>query len=161
MNDIYILLGANLGSPIEQLELAKNLLIENLGLLHNASSIYQSEAWGIEDQPIFYNQVLHLATSHDAISCLDICQQIENKLGRTREIKWGARLIDIDILYFNNDIIESERLHVPHRFIPQRNFTLVPLCEIAPNYLHPQLGLTNNELLVNCSDKLKVFKIEQ
>lgn len=160
MNTIYILLGANLGNPQEQLYKAKVLLSHKLGELVKESSLYKSEAWGIEDQPVFLNQVLLLETKCDAEECLTICQEIENELGRVRKEKWGARLIDIDILYFNSEIIGKKHLTIPHPYIQDRKFTLEPLCEIAESYKHPKLNQSNKELLLNCRDNLDVTKIK-
>ncbi|HLS36722.1 MAG TPA: 2-amino-4-hydroxy-6-hydroxymethyldihydropteridine diphosphokinase, partial [Sphingobacterium bovisgrunnientis] len=137
VNEIYILLGANLGDPITQLGKARELLKQKLGNLVKASSVYQSEAWGVEDQPIFLNQVLLIETDKSADESLLICQNIENELGRIRKEKWGARLIDIDILYFNSEIIDKPLLKIPHPYIQARKFTLQPLCEIANSYKHP------------------------
>ena len=159
MNYIFILLGANLGDPKLQLLKAQELLSQRLGKLVKASSLYQSEAWGVEDQPIFLNQVLLLETEHSAHESLAICQSIENELGRVRKEKWGARIIDIDILYFNSEIIETQELTIPHPYIQERNFTLQPLFEVAHSYKHPKLHLTNEQLLLNCKDKLKVEKL--
>jgi len=159
VNEIYILLGANLGEPITQLEQAKKLLKQKLGYLFKASSIYQSEAWGVEDQPIFLNQVLLIETDKSADESLLICQNIENELGRIRKEKWGARLIDIDILYFNSEIIDKPLLKIPHPYIQDRKFTLQPLCEVANSYKHPKLNLTNEQLLLICKDNLEVVKI--
>lgn len=159
INSIYILLGANLGSPIDQINEAKDFLIKKIGKLTAVSSIYESEAWGIEDQPIFYNQVIALETIHNPKECLEICQQIETQLGRVREVKWGARIIDIDILYYNSNIIDTKDLKIPHPYIQFRNFTLYPLTEIAPNYKHPELNKTNSQLLIESEDKLLVKKI--
>lgn len=159
VNEIYILLGANLGEPITQLEQARELLKQKLGDLVKESSIYQSEAWGVEDQPIFLNQVLLIETDKSADESLLICQNIENELGRIRKEKWGARLIDIDILYFNSEVIEKPLLKIPHPYIQDRKFTLQPLCEIAESYKHPKLHLTNEQLLLICTDNLHVIKI--
>lgn len=159
VNEIYILLGANLGEPITQLEQAKKLLKQKLGNPVKESSIYQSEAWGVEDQPIFLNQVLLIETEKSADESLLICQNIENELGRIRKEKWGARLIDIDILYFNSEVIEKPLLKIPHPYIQDRKFTLQPLCEIAESYKHPKLHLTNEQLLLICTDNLHVIKI--
>lgn len=158
MNNIYILLGANLGNPRAQLQKAKELLNSRLGTIVNASSLYKSEAWGVEDQPVFLNQVLLIQSYHNPMDTLHICQTIENELGRKRKEKWGARLIDIDILYFNNEIIDNKELTIPHPYIQERRFTLQPLCEIADSYKHPKLNLSNKELLLNCSDILEVVK---
>ncbi|WP_160068869.1 2-amino-4-hydroxy-6-hydroxymethyldihydropteridine diphosphokinase [Sphingobacterium bovisgrunnientis] len=159
VNEIYILLGANLGDPITQLGKARELLKQKLGNLVKASSVYQSEAWGVEDQPIFLNQVLLIETDKSADESLLICQNIENELGRIRKEKWGARLIDIDILYFNSEIIDKPLLKIPHPYIQDRKFTLQPLCEIANSYKHPKLNLTNEQLLLICKDNLEVVKI--
>ena len=158
MNNIYLLLGANLGSPIEQLYEAERMLHKTLGQIVASSSIYESEAWGIEDQPIFYNQVLHITTRFDPFKSLKICQGIENKLGRIRKKKWGARIIDIDILYFNDEIIKTDNLIIPHPFLHLRNFNLIPLNEIAEDYIHPVLNYSNKELLAQSSDRLNVTK---
>lgn len=159
MNNIYILLGANLGDSLQQISLAKQNLSEKLGDLVQASSLYESAAWGVEDQPSFLNQVLHYTTPHHPETCLDICQAIENELGRVRTLKWGARIIDIDILYYNNDIIATERLTVPHPYIQDRKFTLEPLVEIAANFIHPTLNKSQYELLSSCEDPLAVEKL--
>jgi 2-amino-4-hydroxy-6-hydroxymethyldihydropteridine diphosphokinase len=159
VNEIYILLGANLGDPITQLGKARELLKHKLGNLVKESSIYQSEAWGVEDQPVFLNQVLLIETDKSADESLLICQNIENELGRIRKEKWGARLIDIDILYFNSEIIDKPLLKIPHPYIQDRKFTLQPLCEIANSYKHPKLNLTNEQLLLICKDNLEVVKI--
>lgn len=159
VNEIYILLGANLRDPITQLEQARELLKQKLGNLVKESSIYQSEAWGVEDQPVFLNQVLLIETDKSADESLLICQNIENELGRIRKEKWGARLIDIDILYFNSEIIDKPLLKIPHPYIQDRKFTLQPLCEIANSYKHPKLNLTNEQLLLICKDNLEVVKI--
>lgn len=159
MNEIFILLGANLGKPEDQLNDARRLLNERLGKIISSSSLYKSEAWGVEDQPVFLNQVLLINTNYTAEDALEICQQIENKLGRVRKEKWGARLIDIDILYFNSQIIKLDHLIIPHPFIQDRKFTLLPLVEIAAQYIHPIFNQSNEQLLLNCKDKLNVLKL--
>lgn len=157
-NTIYILLGANLGDPILQIREACTLLALQLGKIIAISSIYESEAWGVTEQPLFYNQVLILETEMLPLACLACTQEIEVKLGRVRAEKWGARVIDIDILYFNNAIINTEVLTVPHPYIHLRNFTLLPLVEVASNYIHPLLNKTNEQLALNSEDKLGVRK---
>jgi len=156
MNLMYLLLGANLGDPLKQLHLAKIEIEARIGHLIKESSIYESEAWGIKDQPIFFNQILIIKTSLTGEMVLKNTMKIEEDLGRIRKNKWGSRLIDIDILYFNDDIFDSELLKIPHPYIPERNFTLVPLVEIAPNYVHPILKKTNQQLLEESKDTLQV-----
>ncbi len=159
MNNIYILLGANLGNSLQQILHAEQKLITKIGNLVCKSSLYESAAWGVENQPSFLNQVLVLNTTLDPYTCLTICQEIEHELGRVRLVKWGARVIDIDILYFNNEIINTTNLIVPHPYIAERKFTLEPLSEIAPKYIHPILDKSQEELLKQCNDPLDVHKI--
>lgn len=158
MNIVYILLGANLGSPISQIEQSIQLLSQKIGNIFATSSLYESEAWGVEDQPIFFNQVIGIETTLTPSECLLTCQEVELTLGRIRDTKWGARVIDIDILYFNNEIINTSTLQVPHPYIHLRNFTLIPLAEIASDYIHPTLQLSNQQLLLETKDKLRVRK---
>ncbi|WP_210354350.1 2-amino-4-hydroxy-6-hydroxymethyldihydropteridine diphosphokinase [Sphingobacterium tabacisoli] len=158
MNQIYILLGANLGNPTAQIAQASILLQDRVGRILTSSALYVSEGWGVKDQPLFYNQALVIETNHDKQTCLTLCQEIETELGRTRLVKWGARLIDIDIIYFNEEVYESEDLVIPHPLMQFRNFVLVPLCEIAADYIHPLLLQTNRQLLNNSEDELVVKK---
>lgn len=159
MNVVFLLLGANLGSPLKQLELAQKMLVENVGKLHSESAIYESEAWGVEDQPKFLNKVIHLTTPFDPHETLAICQNVEDTLGRVRKEKWGSRIIDIDILYYNSEVLDEPFLKIPHPYLHLRKFTLVPLVEIAPHGIHPVLKYTNEELLLRCSDPLNVNRI--
>ncbi|WP_164112950.1 MULTISPECIES: 2-amino-4-hydroxy-6-hydroxymethyldihydropteridine diphosphokinase [Sphingobacterium] len=161
MNKIYILLGANLGDPIAQLAKASVLLKDKIGPVITQSSVYESQGWGVEDQPLFYNQALIIQTNLDKHECLRVCQEIEIELGRVRLVKWGARLIDIDIIYFNEEVYESENLRIPHPLLQFRNFVLIPLCEIAENYLHPVLLKTTGQLLATSKDKLPVHRVKQ
>jgi len=156
MNQVYVLLGANIGDPLNQLAQAREQISQKLGHIEQASSIYESEAWGVEDQPIFLNQVLLVESELSAEEFLQIALSIENDLGRIRFKKWGSRVIDIDMLYYNEEIIDSENLKIPHPFLHQRNFTLVPLVEISPQYIHPVLKKSNKDLLLGSKDQLLV-----
>ncbi len=159
MNKVYILLGANLGNPIRQLRDARAHIEQDIGHIVAHSSIYESAAWGVEDQPVFFNQVVlveTVLTPHDVLGC---CQKTENLLGRVRKEKWGARLIDIDILYFNDEQVKTSDLVIPHPYLHLRKFTLLPLCEIAEDYIHPLLQRSNKELLASLTDTLSVKKI--
>jgi len=156
MNKVFLLLGANLGNPATQLAKALEKIESQVGKIEVCSSLYESEAWGVTDQPKFLNQVALVSTSLPPLDILDTIQTIENNLGRVRLSKWGARVIDIDILYFNHVCIQHERLVVPHPYLPDRRFVLVPLSEIAPSFTHPKLGLTTIDLLTQCEDSLDV-----
>jgi 2-amino-4-hydroxy-6-hydroxymethyldihydropteridine diphosphokinase len=156
---VYILLGSNQGNAIENLKTAASLLEEKYGNIIQYSSFYRTEAWGNTKQAAFLNQVLLLQTKFTPMECLAINLAIESSMGRIRKVKWEPRVIDIDILYFNNEIIETPQLTIPHPQIANRRFTLIPLAEIAPNLVHPQLGLNSVELLKSCPDKLEVEKM--
>jgi len=156
MNKVFLLLGANLGEPIAQLKSAVDAIEYQIGAVERESCIYASEAWGLLDQPPFLNQVLLVNTEFSALAVLEYIQKIENELGRRRLEKWGARVIDIDILYFNEDIIHHPRLTIPHPYLAQRKFTLIPLVEVAPNFVHPVSKQTNEALLAACQDPLNV-----
>lgn len=159
MNKVYLLLGANIGNPNKQLEDAKVEIEDRIGEITLQSKIYESEAWGVENQPVFLNQVILLETELSANKVLNEILKIEILLGRIRGQRWGSRIIDIDILYYNEDIIHTEDLQVPHPYIQERNFTLIPLVEIAENYLHPIFKKSNKELLEESTDQLKVKTI--
>lgn len=156
MNKVFLLLGANLGDPVTQLAKALEEIKSRVGKLEVCSSLYESAAWGVTDQPAFLNQIVVVSTPLSPLDVLDNIQAIENSLGRVRLSKWGARIIDIDILYFNVECIQYERLIVPHPYLPERRFALIPLQEIAPQFVHPKLGITTTDLLTRCKDDLDV-----
>ena len=155
-NLAYLLLGSNLGKRNEILTAAKIVLEENNIKIIESSKLYKTAAWGLTDQPAFLNQVIKIETELNAFDLLKVSQQIENDFGRQREIKFGARTLDIDILYFNEEIINDENLIIPHPQIQNRNFTLIPLVEIADDYIHPILKVTNKKLLEICKDNGEV-----
>lgn len=156
MKGIYLLLGTNLGDRAKNLADARNLLKEQGIELKAVSSIYETDAWGIEDQPGFLNQVLEVATDLGPEALLKTILAVELEMGRVRIQKWGERLIDIDILYYQDQVIDTPELKVPHPQIPNRRFTLVPLAELAAEEVHPVLCKTQQELLAVCPDGLEV-----
>ena len=158
MNTVYLLLGSNMGDSEQMLTVATNMIEKNIGKLTNSSSIYRTAAWGIEEQPDFLNQVIIVSSSLSYSTVLKEMFGIEKEMGRIRTIKNAARVIDIDMLFFNDEIIETENLTVPHKQIQNRRFVLVPLAEISPGFQHPLLKKSSLELLSICSDKLNVQK---
>ena len=158
MNKAYLLIGGNIGDRLANIKEAIQLLNEAAGTIVQSSAIYETAPWGNTQQAPFLNQALVLSTSHDAATLLRILLSIETKMGRIRNIPLGPRTMDIDIIYFNNEIIETNQLTIPHPQLHKRNFVLIPLVEIAPNYLHPILNKTNSVLLSECKDESLVHK---
>lgn len=156
---IFLLLGSNLGDKKKLLSAACSEINKQVGQVVRKSSLYETAAWGKTDQPSFLNQVVEVVSGLSAEEILTRINQIEQHLGRVRIEKWGARIIDIDILYYAHDIIDTERLVIPHPGIPDRRFTLAPLVEIAPDFIHPVLRKTNTDLLASCPDTLEVKKL--
>jgi 2-amino-4-hydroxy-6-hydroxymethyldihydropteridine diphosphokinase len=156
MNISYLLIGGNQGDRRTRLAMARDLITEEGGRILLASALYETAAWGMTDQPDFLNQALKVATEKDAPAWLLTLLGIEEKLGRRRQEKYGPRIIDIDILFFNNSIIREPGLTVPHPEIQNRRFALTPLEEIAPLLIHPVLQKSIRQLLAECTDPLAV-----
>ncbi len=161
MNFAVILLGANLGDKQAMFAHVEEMIVQHIGSIVKKSSYYKSPAWGFESNDSFLNQILVLETEFSAYDTLLRCQAIESKCGRTRTQNAGyeSRVIDIDILYFNNDIVDSEDLIIPHPLLQQRRFALMPLVEVLPDYVHPILLKTNLQLLEVCPDSSIVEKV--
>ncbi len=156
---VFLLLGSNQGDSLQLLEVAKDRLTDALGAIDATSACYQTAAWGKSDQPDFINQVISVSTSLKPEQILHKILNIERNLGRVRVEKWGSRIIDIDILFYDSEIISQPDLTIPHPAISQRRFTLEPLAEIAPHFLHPVLNKTIKTLLAECKDPLMVKKL--
>ena len=161
MNKLYLLLGGNLGEREYNLVQAIRLLEERVGVVIAVSSLYETDAWGKTDQPDFLNQAVCLNPfkSNPQEILADILQ-IEHELGRERFERWGERVIDIDILLLGQEVINTQRLTIPHPELQNRLFALVPLNEIAGSEIHPVYNKTISTLLAECSDKLEVRKIK-
>jgi 2-amino-4-hydroxy-6-hydroxymethyldihydropteridine diphosphokinase len=157
---VFLGLGTNVGNREENLRMARKYIANLVGVIASESSVYETAAWGNTEQNAFLNQVVEIETTFSSFAVLHLILKIEKDMGRVREIKWGARIIDIDILYYENDIISAEKLVIPHPFIQERKFVLMPLAEIAADFIHPKLKLTNAKLLENCKDlgEIKLFR---
>ena len=156
MNAAYILIGGNLADRINNLAEARMNIEKDLGEIIKTSSIYETASWGITDQPDFLNQVLLVETTFSAEETMQLILSIENKMGRVRTEKNASRIIDIDILFFNDEIINQKDLTIPHPEIQNRKFALIPMNEIAPHFLHPVFKQSIQNLLSTSKDKLEV-----
>jgi 2-amino-4-hydroxy-6-hydroxymethyldihydropteridine diphosphokinase len=158
-NKVYLLTGGNVGERNKNLETARDLIESRCGLISGVSAIYETEAWGKSDQQQFLNQVILCETDLNPISLMQEILSIETFMGRTRNEKYGPRTIDIDILFYNEEIIHAPQLTIPHPELQNRRFVLQPLDEIAPGFFHPVFHKTIHQLLIECTDKLHVQKI--
>jgi 2-amino-4-hydroxy-6-hydroxymethyldihydropteridine diphosphokinase len=158
MNKLYLLLGSNMGNSKASLSKAAVQIEKQIGIVTRQSGLYSTAAWGNTKQPDFLNQVIIVKTKLSALQTMQTILSIEKKMGRTRTVKNAPRVIDIDILFFNKEIIEQEYLSIPHPQIQNRRFVLVPLNQLSPNLMHPVLNKTVHQLLINCTDKLNVKK---
>lgn len=155
-NQAYLLTGGNLGDRLARLTDAREAIETSCGPVRRASPVYETAAWGRTDQPAFLNQVLFIETRLEANPLMKKLLEIEKKMGRVRQEKNGPRLIDIDLLFFNDAVLRTPLLEIPHPRLQDRRFVLVPLASIAPGLVHPVLRKTITELLEACTDPLAV-----
>ena len=156
MKEVYLSVGGNLGDREKNLYIALDYLKKHGFTINSMSKIYETASWGINEQPDFLNIVIKIYTNLDAERVLEQILYIEKLMGRTREKKWGNRIIDIDILAYENEIINSENLKIPHPFMHERKFVLVPFNEISPEWNHPTIKTEIKILLQNCKDNCEV-----
>lgn len=151
-------MGSNLGDRTLYLQQARESINRQVGTLTRSSKVYETAAWGKTDQPNFLNQVLEVQTALTPEEVLQRINAIEQELGRVRHEHWGARFIDIDILFYDDLVLQTQRLTIPHPQLHLRRFTLLPLAELAPELKHQVLGKSINQLLQECPDKLEVWE---
>jgi 2-amino-4-hydroxy-6-hydroxymethyldihydropteridine diphosphokinase len=159
MINVFLLLGSNLGNRELFLQQAVQLIEQNVAPVTQASGIYETQSWGKTDEPDYLNQVVQLITELPAQIVLERILDIEIILGRKRDVKWGSRIIDIDILFYGDKIINEPGLIVPHPELHNRRFTLEPLGELAPDLIHPVLKKSVLELKKELKDGLIVKKL--
>lgn len=158
MNKAILLIGGNLGDRTGHLQQAVAQIDKQIGKVEKISALYETAAWGHVEQPDYLNQALLVSTEMDARTLLETVLAIEHNIGRIRRQKWGARVIDIDIIFYNDAIINQPDLKVPHPQMQFRQFVLVPLREILPDWQHPVLHQSVSTLLENCTDELPAVK---
>ncbi|HVI47761.1 MAG TPA: 2-amino-4-hydroxy-6-hydroxymethyldihydropteridine diphosphokinase [Chitinophaga sp.] len=159
MNTAILLIGGNLGDRTGNLRKAAELIAENAGRIEKISSLYQTAPWGSVDQPDYLNQGIQISTDMHTLTLLHTLLEIERKIGRIRQEKWGSRVIDVDMIFFNDEVISLPELRIPHPRMQLRQFVLVPLMEIIPDFVHPVLHKTVRELQASCEDHLPAIKI--
>lgn len=158
MNTVYLLLGSNIGNSKTSLAKAITQIEKQIGTITRLSNLYTTAAWGNTRQPDFLNRIIIVKTALSALQTMQTILVIEEEMGRIRTVKNAPRIIDIDILFFNKEIIELEQLSIPHPQIQNRRFVLVPLNQLSPNLMHPVLKSSVHQLLLHCPDRLNVKK---
>jgi 2-amino-4-hydroxy-6-hydroxymethyldihydropteridine diphosphokinase len=159
MNRIYLSLGSNLGDRSRNLKKGIGLLEQLAGKPGAISSIYETEPWGCESDLNFYNLVIELFTPLGPLPLLEVIHEVEKKCGRERsQIRYAPRTLDIDILFYGESVIDYPELVVPHPNLQERQFVLVPLAEIAPQFVHPLLNKDMEQLVKACRDDKKIIQ---
>lgn len=152
----HLLLGSNVGNRLKQIDKARELVESRIGKLLKKSKVYETAPWGEQEQDHFLNQALEVDTKLKPKKVLEKIAEIEKLMEREETYKWGPREIDIDILMYEDEMICEIDLTIPHPFLHERKFTLLPLSEIAPDLYHPIMGATILDLLLECEDSLEV-----
>lgn len=149
----YLSLGGNLGNTIEIFQNSMEILTKKVGKITQISSLYQTAAWGPIPQNDFINQVIEVETKLSAPKLMDILLEIELQQGRVRQERWGPRTLDLDIIFFGEQLISTENLEIPHPRMEDRKFVLIPMVEINPNLIHPISRKSIRQILLECKDE--------
>lgn len=161
MHKVFIGLGGNIGNKPENFVRAHELISKKLGKIILKSSVYETPPWGFHSEHLFWNQAVYIETKLEPLELLWRIKEIEEMFGlKSKDERYTNREMDLDILYFDDDFIEDKDLTIPHPRIHERKFVLVPLVEIAPDFKHPLLRMTNLTLLENCKDKSIIRKVD-
>ncbi len=158
MVNVYLLLGSNLGDRAAYLQQGIQHIESRVGQVVTTSDVYRTQSWGNTDAPDYLNQVILIHTDKTARQVLNEILAIELLLGRKREEKWGSRTLDIDILFYGDQVINEPDLMVPHPHLHNRRFTMEPLAQIAPDLIHPILQKDIRQLKNELTDTLEVKK---
>ena len=157
IHNTYLLLGGNLGHRLNNLNKTLSLIEKYIGRIISRSSVYETAPWGFECAKMFLNQLVCVETRESPRELLSYILKIETMMGRKRKAnQWGDRIIDIDILFYDEVVLNEDDLKIPHTHLHQRRFALVPLAEISTNMVHPGLNKTMGQLLEECTDNLEV-----
>jgi 2-amino-4-hydroxy-6-hydroxymethyldihydropteridine diphosphokinase len=163
VNSVYIIIGGNLGNKSKNLEIAHRFINLEIGEIERESGIYETEPWGFEDSRNFFNQVIKIKTQLSPSEILERIKKIESRFGRStgQSIKYQSRQMDMDILFFNDNIIKLPGLTIPHPRLHERNFVLAPLCELAADFVHPVFNQTIRQLRSQCKDKKWIRSVDE
>ena len=159
--NVYLSLGSNLDNRRANLYQAATLIEKRVGKISKRSHLYDTEPWGNKDQGPFLNLVVMVNTTLEPRALLEEISKIERELGRERKEKWGPRIVDIDILFYGKRVIRDKGLEIPHPEIPNRNFILVPMMELAPELEHPVLGKAIDQLYMDSTDPSDVVMLDE
>ena len=158
----FIAFGSNKGDKLLNMKTAlKEIIADTNNSFVRCSPVYETTPYGYKDQDNFYNAAIEITTTYELLELLDVLKSIEKKLGRETGKRWGPREIDLDILFYDDLVFSNERITVPHKEITNRDFVLVPLCEIAPDYYHPVLNQKICDICISDSEETVIKKIQQ
>ncbi len=162
LNIVYIGIGTNLGDKLNNIQLAYQHIQSEIGVISRKSNIYKTPPWGFESTEEFYNSVIKVNTFLEPEALLDELQKIEVHLGKrqTYSIGYSSRLIDLDIIDFNNKVIDTNRLSIPHSHLTERSFVLLPLFDVSPSWTHPKTKKTIQQLIRIIEKDMRIIKIE-